>query len=336
MFETATLKLTGIYLIIIMIISIFFSINIYRATNSEITNGMIQQAMYLENTSRFRGILNDPDAIHMREDRLDEARGRIIFYLINTNILILVVGGVVSYVLARRTLRPIQEAHDAQVRFTADASHELRTPLAAMQTEIEVSLRDPNLSRVEAIELLKSNLEELGKLAALSDGLLQLAKKDGGLSLKPVKTDIVLGEALKRVGPIAKDKGIKLNNTSKRSYKVMGDKTSLIELMVILLDNAIKYSQAGQVVSVHAGINARHVVMSVRDEGKGIDEADLPHVFERFYRADSSRSTNKTRGHGLGLSIAQKIAHLHQAELSVKSLSDKGSTFMVTFLNKKV
>lgn len=334
MFEAATLKLTGIYLIIIMVISIFFSINIYRAINSEITNGLTQQAIYLDNTPRFRGILNDPDAIHMREDRLDAARGRIIFYLLNTNIIILVVGGVISYVLARRTLKPIQEAHDAQVRFTADASHELRTPLAAMQTEIEVSLRDPKLSRAEAIELLKSNLEELGKLTALSDGLLQLAKKDGDLTLKPVKTDVVLVEALKRVGPIAKEKDIKLNNTSKRTYKVMGDKTSLVELMVILLDNAIKYSQPGQAVSVHAGINARRVVMSVRDEGKGIKESDLPHIFERFYRADSSRSSSKTNGHGLGLSIAQKIARLHQAELSVKSAPGKGSTFMISFATK--
>ncbi len=335
MFETATLKLTGIYLVIIMIISIFFSINIYRATDSEITNGLVQQAMLLDNTPRFRGILNDPDAIQMREDRLIASRGHIVFYLLNTNLVILVVGGMISYILARRTLKPIQQAHDAQVRFTADASHELRTPLAAMRTEIEVSLRDPKLSREEAIDLLRSNLEELAKLTALSDGLLQFTKGDGELSLKPIETNVVISESLKRIGPIAKDKGIKLINTSKHSHKIMGDKTRLIELMVILLDNAIKYSQPGQAVSVHAGLNARHVVMSVRDEGKGIDEVDLPHIFERFYRADSSRNTNKTSGHGLGLSIAQKIAQLHQAELSVKSTPTKGSTFMITFPNAR-
>lgn len=335
MFESATLKLTGIYLVIIMIISLFFSVNIYRATDNEITNGMMQQVMLLDRTARFRGILEDPQAIEMRQQQLDEARAHIIFNLININILILVVGGVVSYLLARKTLQPIKESHEAQARFSADASHELRTPIAAMRTEIEVALRDPKISKTEAVDLLKSNLEELAKLTALSDGLLKLARIDNELPKRTVKTEQILKAALSRVEILAKHKGVTITNTSRGSHTIMGDLESLVELVVILLDNAIKYSPRGGQVFVHAGINARRVVISVRDQGEGIAQGDLEYVFERFYRADKSRSKNQVDGHGLGLSIAQKIAQLHNAEISVESVAGKGATFMVLFSPSK-
>ena len=331
MFTSATLKLTGIYLVIIMVISLFFSLNIYRAANSEITNTMMGQIALLDNTPRFRGIMHDPQTIKMREQQLSEARAHIVFNLINTNIVILVIGGLASYLLARKTLQPIEEAHDAQSRFSADASHELRTPIAAMQTEIEVALRDPKLSRAQALDLLKSNLEELSKLTALSDGLLKLARIDGELPLESVQTDQILARALSQVAAVAKHKGVELTNTSKRSHVVTGNLVSLVELVVILLDNAIKYSPPGGKVFIHAGTNVRKVVISVRDEGVGIAEADRAHIFERFYRSDRSRSKNDIDGHGLGLSIAQKIAKLHKAQLQVKSTVNKGSTFMIIF-----
>lgn len=331
MFEAATLKLTGIYLIIIMIISFIFSVQIYRATNDEITNGLMQQVTFLDNTPRFQGILNDPMAIRMREARLDQARSHIIFNLLNINIIILVTGGMASYIMARRTLRPIKRAHEAQARFTADASHELRTPLTAMQTEIEVALRDPDLKKAEAVDLLRSNLEELAKLRALSDGLLQLAKEDGSLVRQPIQTDTIFDQSIKQIAAQAKKKGISIVRSAKKSYTINGNETSLVELFVILLDNAIKYSPKGSKITLHAGMSARRVVMSVRDEGEGIATADLPHIFDRFYRADSSRSKSKTSGHGLGLSIARKIAELHHADLTVKSAPGKGTTFTLAF-----
>ena len=167
MFSSASFKLTAWYLAIIMAISLFFSYSIYVASSREVRSGLQQQTVYIHNifVDQFSP---DNDLELLRAQQLALINQRILSNLIVLNLGVLVLGGGASYLLARRTLKPIQNAMEAQSRFTADASHELRTPLTAMKTEIVVSLRDKALGVGEARELLASNLEEIGKLEALS------------------------------------------------------------------------------------------------------------------------------------------------------------------------
>lgn len=197
-----------------------------------------------------------------------------------------------------------------KLAFTADASHELRTPLAVMQTETEVALRDKKLSAADAREVLSSNLEEVTRVRSLVDGLLRLARNGGAIE-KPVKIEVasLAGEAMERVEKSAKAKKIGIE-TELKKVSVRGDNENLVELMVILLDNAIKYSVSGKTIWLWSRIpETKHAVIMVADEGEGIKASQLEHIFERFYRADTSRSqAEKVEGFGIGLSIAKQIA----------------------------
>jgi signal transduction histidine kinase len=246
------------------------------------------------------------------------------------NVFVLIAGTGLSYWLAKRTIRPIQQALEAQTRFTADASHELRTPLSVMQTGIETLRRNPATTKQEALKLLDSNLEEVSKLRSLAEGLLQLARSNGKpLAMQPVAVGDIAGDAIDRVSGAAKSKRITVLNDVAEA-KVLGDQGSLIELIVILLDNAIKYSEPDSLVTLASRKAGRLVELAVSDKGRGIAPQDIGHIFERFYRADKSRSNIDVEGHGLGLSIAKQIADAHKTEIKVVSTPDKGTTFIVS------
>lgn len=330
MFQSATLKLTGLYLMIIVAISVFFSVNLYHISVRGLENGLQQQEVFIRIQPGFQGNLDLPSLLaEQRETRLTEGKRQIVAELIRSDLLIIILGGIGSYFLARRTLQPVQAAHDAQVRFTADASHELRTPIAAMQTEIEVALRDQKLTQKEATNLLRSNLEELAKLTNLSQGLLQLARDNEKPPLELVRLNGVFKQALERVKKLATAKKIIVYDNLKKEIKFTGNETSLTQLLVILLDNAIKYSPGGSRVTLNARSATKELIITVKDHGIGIKAADLPHIFDRFYRADSSRSKERVEGYGLGLSIAKQIVQSHRGTIAAKSNVGQGSTLTV-------
>lgn len=205
----------------------------------------------------------------------------------------------------------------------------MRTPLAAIQTEVEVALRDPKLDQTMAVNILRSNLEEVAKLKSLSDGLLRLARENGKtLPIESISLEKIIPEAISQVLASAEAKDITIAN-SVSDIAVLGDKQNLVELVVILLDNAIKYSDPKTTIKLSARKHGKYVYLAVTDQGQGIKASDLPHIFDRFYRADSSRSKEKVSGYGLGLSIAKKIVDLHQGTIEAKSTPGKGSTFTV-------
>lgn len=330
--RSATFKLTLWYLGIILLLSILFSLALYRESTAQL----------IENAARQRNAivrLPLPDVFEPRRteflqslaNQLADDQQRILLRLLALNLSTLLLGGAASYFLARRTLKPIQDSLEAQGRFTADASHELRTPLTAMRSEIEVALRQKQLSPSEAKELLSSNLEEIAKLEALSAGLLRLARFEGGLepeSLTQVPVKELFEGAAKRFHAVLRARGITVQTTA-GDETVAGDQDSLLELVAILLDNAIKYSPDNTQITLGSESTAHTVRIVIADHGVGIAASDIPHIFERFYRADRSRSKDRIDGYGLGLSIAKRVVDLHHGTIAVDSTVGQGTTFRV-------
>jgi signal transduction histidine kinase len=326
MFKSATFRLTASYLAILMSISIIFSLVLYNVSVHELHNDLRRQLPYFQQFQTDDGFGQGFAGLETQQESI--AQHRLQIQLILVNLIVLAAAGVASYWLARRSLKPIEEALEAQSRFTADASHELRTPLTAMKSEIEVALRSPKLSGKEARDLLASNLEEIGKLETLSNGLLRLAQHDNHDSeaFAPVSLAKVSADAVERMATAIKKKSIKVSNEVEPTI-VWGDRQHLTEVVAILLDNAIKYSPAKSEVRLMSKVQGNFALLQVHDQGQGITEVDLPHIFDRFYRADTSRSKDKTNGYGLGLSIAQKIADLHGGTIEATSKFGKGSVF---------
>jgi two-component system sensor histidine kinase CiaH len=327
MFQSARLKLTAWYLLIIMLISITFSLAFYRASTNEIQR-VINRIHYVEQQSKQLQLPPPPNTVITLDD-LQDVKTRLELALIIINSFIFVLAGGAGYFLAGRTLRPIQVMVDEQNQFISDASHELRTPIATLRAEMEATLLEKHLGDQDARDLIESNLEELGKLQELANNLLQLAvhKKEGNY-VEVVSLQDVVQTAYKKIGSIAKKKQITFE-ISPIDGKLKGDQQSLSEVFVNLFDNAIKYSSENTKVTVTSKARKHSLAVFIADQGIGITPSDLPHIFDRFYRADKSRS--QADGHGLGLSIAKKIMTAHGGSISVVSIHKNGTTFTLIF-----
>lgn len=340
MFGRARLKLTGWYLLIIMLISISFSAVIYQFSTSEINRAirmekMRQQGMTSYPAKKFiiqfdepmtQGVLISPPSPEV----LQEAKERILFVLIAINLGILVLSGMAGYLLAGLTLRPIKDMVDEQNRFITDASHELRTPLTSLKSEIEVNLRDKKLTLPEAKKILESNLEEVNNLQYLSDNLIKLAQthRPNGIKFEKVSVVSISQEAIKKVQKMADKKNIQIN-TNLNDLFLTADKQSIKELLVIFLDNAIKYSPNESEINLYAKKSGNNALIEIKDHGIGIDQNDIPFLFERFYRSDKARTKKDAEGFGLGLSIAKDIVEKHSGSIEVKSKPNSGTAFII-------
>jgi len=317
MFTKASLRLTAWYVAILMAISLMFSTWVYIEATNEVNTSLRAQADH-----PLARLLPNDDVARYLEQQYNASRARILGNLALLNVGVLVFASFASYFLARRTLQPIEDALDAQNRFTADASHELRTPLTTMKTEIEVALRDKKLSANDARDLLASNVEEIDRLSKLAEGLLILARTGDKPSLEKVPLAPVTEKAIKRFEPLAAQKHIKIT-TDMTPLTATADAAHIDAIIGILLDNAIKYGPEKSTVTVMLNKQDNHACITVHDTGRGIKPEDAPHIFDRFYRADAARTTN---GYGLGLSIAHKLATNMNGTIAVRS--DKtGTTF---------
>lgn len=332
MFQSATVKLTASYLAIIMAVSLSFSVVIYQLNYSEINSrlkdlqySIVEEAPYFIPSDLTQPFFTGPDSPLIIQSQ--QAAAQMLLSLVYINLVILAAGGLGSYFLARRTLQPIEEAHEAQSRFTSDASHELRTPLAAMKTELEVSLRDAGLTIEEARELLESNLEEVNKLIQLSEMLLQLSRLDHD-KLERTAIDLVALVRTIRNANFTKEQAERLEVSGRKKALVFGNQAALEELAIILFDNALKYSPKDTPIEIRIAEQRGLVRMSVQNQGEPIPEEKLAHLFDRFFRADTSRTHGEKGGYGLGLSIAQKIVDVHHGSIQVTS-SESGITFTV-------
>lgn len=331
--RSVTTRLALTYLVLIMLMSIGFSFVFYNTSAGELSRQLPPNSFYStaapDDSRSGNGGQPHHDFDKFFQDRIDEGRHALLTRLITLNGLALVVGGLLSYALARRTLRPIEDAMDAQNQFVSDASHELRTPLTALQTTNEVALRKPKLTLTEARGLIQSNVEETIKLKALSDGLLGLLKQDKQpLARATVALPEVMQQALDQIVILAQAKKLTITDTVPR-LTVLGNQQGLIQVLTILLDNAIKYSPRKGTIYIDAKAKGKYVYVTVRDEGAGITPEDLPHIFNRFYRADTARTNSSQHGYGLGLPIAKKIIEQHYGEIQVMATPKRGATFTV-------
>ncbi|MFO0971643.1 MAG: HAMP domain-containing sensor histidine kinase [Candidatus Saccharimonadales bacterium] len=312
--------------------SLLFSVALYNFATREFDRGS-QRQEEIVNRLPPPGLIYpnfQRRLLESRETVVREAKERILGQLIITNIVVFILGGGLSYLLARKTLEPIEEAHKALEQFTADASHELRTPIAAMKSEIEVALLQPKLKTGEAKGLLHSNLEELDRLTLLTDGLLSIARhEEKPLEVKNQELLLPITAAVSQLGNVAKEKEITIDLDVDSQIKASFDRHSLQEVMIILLDNAIKYSPNGSKVELRARTKKDAVIISVLDYGIGIKAEDLEHVFKRFYRADSSRAQT-TKGHGLGLSIAKQLIERQNGTIHITSKPNEPTAAVIS------
>lgn len=329
MFASATLKLTTWYLLILVTLSIIFSFIIFEISTSEISSRLERLQIRVEGSDKSITLPGPVTLNDIRINQTREAKTSIFVGLVYMNLAVIGVGGVGSYWLARRTLKPIEEAHEAQSRFTSDASHELRTPLAVMKSEIQVAMRDPKLTPADYRELLESNLEEVDKLSQLSQSLLQLSR----LEYDSVERNdrVIIAKAAKKA---AKSLNIPTGRVTfklpEHEVAVDGNDSMLSDLLRILFDNAVKYSPPGSRIDFELSSNGRTCKIAITNQGAGIAASDIDKIFNRFYRGEKSRSSNgQVSGYGLGLSLAKKIVRIHEGSINVKSTPGKSTTFTV-------
>lgn len=330
MYKSATLKLTAWYLVLVMAISLTFSAVVFHLATDQLTQRLeSQEARIYREFPVFSG-----NPFFVRDTDVSAGAHSILLDLAYFNIVVLIAAGAASYWLARRTLEPIAAANERQRRFVADASHELRTPVTALKMDSEVTLLDQDASKADLRKTLESNLEEADKLDTLITSLLRLSQLESS-ELRQSFTSLTLGPiieaALKQVQERAAAKQVTIDSAPE-DYPLYGDRSSLTQLLVVLLDNAIKYSPEHSTVDISSHHHDSTTTITIRDHGMGIEPDALEHVFDRFYRADKARSGSN--GFGLGLSIAQRIADLHGGTITLSSTLGKGTTARVQLPSK--
>jgi signal transduction histidine kinase len=347
MFEKARLKLTAWYLLIIMLVSIIFSLVVYNILTREVHRAIRAQSLRFRaprqtvNIPRevpsfgfFQDIMpfGELEQLSKEDQKIFEGvEQRIALRLVFINISILLFSGVAGYFLAGRTLKPIEEMIDQQRRFIADASHELRTPLTAIKTESEVAMRDQKLNLMQAKKLLESNLEEVDKLKSLTDYFLTLSRFENPetkLNLETFNLAQAITQACEKLKVLATRRKIKIIKKLE-NIDIKADKSTIIQLVTILVDNAIKYSRPTSKIKITTYKKGKKAIIKIEDHGIGIKASDLPFIFNRFFRADSSRTKVGVDGYGLGLAIAKSIVELHDGSISVESEQNKGTKFTI-------
>ena len=250
-------------------------------------------------------------------------------------LLFLLMAGGIGYFAAGRAFVPIRRSFDAQRRFVADASHELRTPLSVIQASLDVVEKEEQ-DRLSPFsqQVIADLKQEVRRMGRLTGDLLTLARSDAeGMELRRESFDLqeLLQRAQRTMQPQAEDQQVAVVLTPGNSLPVLADPDRIFQLLLVLLDNAVKYSPAGGNVSLTAtrlnGENGKALI-TVADTGPGVPLADQEKIFDRFYRLDSSRS-REAGGAGLGLAIARAIAKAHGGSISVVAAPTGGSIFKV-------
>ena len=287
----------------------------YRLITEKVDNSLYPDAKYL--------------VIAINTTQLEEATERYVKLIVIMMSFFWLLSVAASMYLAKWSRRPIQESLEKQKAFVENASHELRTPLAVIQNRLEVLFRKPESTILDNSENIASSLDEVRNMRLLTTNLLNLARRDDGIkpeieTLEPAFFDTVFTN----YAMIAEENEKGFTGQNQVSCPIHTDKTLLKQLMTILFDNAIKYTEDDGHVTFTVRTNDRHLYISVADNGPGISDSDKKKIFDRFYRVDKARTRQKG-GFGLGLSLAQQIVLALKGTIVVKDNHPKGTIFEV-------
>lgn len=230
-------------------------------------------------------------------------------------------------------LASLEEAFKREQQFTSDVSHELRTPLAVMLAHADEAIHTHNATREQYREALDEIYAKARDMQVMISQMLTLARMfEGSRSIE--MTDLDLGEILEDIAgeirPKADERHITIEVDAAPPLPIRGDLMLITRLLIILTDNAIQYGKDGGRIILSARREKNRTILTVEDNGQGIDEADLPRIFDRFYRADTARSSGKNSG--LGLTLAEQIVKLHGGTIGAESTKSEGSIFRIVFL----
>lgn len=252
--------------------------------------------------------------------------------LITTGIFLILVL-CVSVLISKIALKSVQEAWQRQLDFTADASHELRTPLAVMQTNLEIVLDNAKETVSSQMIWLDNVMNENKRMATLVDDLLTLSRADTNeqmLNLETFDLAQAIEETIEPYYPIGEKQEVEIvfNNKLENSLNFYGDQKRIQQLIIILIDNALKYMNRSGKIIVEVELKGKQIELQVKDTGEGINKEELKKIFNRFYCVDKATSRKKG-GSGLGLAIAKWIVEGHKGNIEVKSKIGKGTDFKI-------
>lgn len=298
-----------------------------------VVSGSITRTVFSERLDqRFAIIVDRKDRVHsvILPINADDVRSDLSNTLLLVNGVLVLLSVLASYWLASRTLRPIQDAYEHQRQFLSDASHELRTPLAILQANLE-NERDSGNSDLRASA--ENHLEEVRRMSALVSDVLSLSKLEhtGSEAARiPLVVNDILQKVVDRISRIAETHHVTLTlEDAAETFVVLAAEEPFIRVLTNVIENAILYNKTDGSVTVSMEREDGAVRIDVADTGVGIGEKDVQKIFDRFYRADKSRS-RRTGGSGLGLSIARSIVEAFGGTISMKSTVDIGTTVSIT------
>ncbi len=322
-YKKATVSLTIYYTLSVVLVLVVFNLLVYFLFNSNFNESRNE---YLEHS--LLGEFESNEGKY-NEDWAEQVQESFTGILLTSDLIIIFLTLVLAYVLAKKTLTPLEESYKKQARFVADAAHELRTPLAVMQAGGEVVLRSDR-SVGEYKKFISESLDEVKRLTTLSNNLLFLARSDKkkvNLIVENSFTDICRKQ-IEAMRSYASKKNIVIVDSIGNNVFVLGDGDDLIRMIVNLLKNAVDYSHKDGEIEVSLKKQNNKAVLVIKDFGVGIKESDLGHIFERFYKADDSRTLNSTST-GLGLAIVLEIVKEHKGTIKVDSILGKETIFTV-------
>ncbi|QQR82835.1 HAMP domain-containing histidine kinase [Candidatus Campbellbacteria bacterium] len=319
-FFKASVKLTAYYSAGVFLVLTLFSVFVYVLFIQNLSFDT-DDGGYVVVTERHRPA-NDEEI-----NKTVGARERLLSVLLMTDFVALLIIVIVSYLLSRATLRPIEESYMRQKRFVSDAAHELRTPLSVMKAGAEVLL-DRKSTHEEYESFIVEALHEINYMSTMANNLLFLARRDTAQRTRPTETIDISTACEQHVSfmkSYATSRNVALTGACEASLQVRGRGVDVERLIMNLIKNAVDYNVSGGTVTVSLAKQGEKVVLEVLDTGIGIAPADIPHIFERFYKADTSRDATYTEGSGLGLSMVKEIVDEMDGTITVTSNVGKGT-----------
>ncbi len=326
-FSKATLVLTAYYTAGIFVVLVAMNMLMY---------GLFIKNLHIEPHGNRIVVVPEERGESTGEEEIEnsvseEVRENLIETLFYIDILVVLAGAGIGYLLARGALRPIRISYERQKRFVSDAAHELRTPLSVLKAATESSL-ERERTNTEYIRALKDILDETNMLTTLTDDLLLFSRVERMpvVHKENVHFSEVVATEVRRIGPYAEKRHISLHTDLNPDIHVAGDTHLLKRVCINLLKNAVDYNKDGGEISITLSTSGTQCLLSMKDTGVGIAPSDLHRIFDPFFKASTSRKAVYGHGSGLGLSIVKESIEAHGGSIQVTSDVGKGTVVTVS------